>query len=497
MKIITKDKVGTITSDGGVIHADYPTSNMKNSFPGRKWISDQNYDRLMVPISSSTSALYLGNINADSASYRMLSSPKTVSGLTQADPGVVTATAHGFENGDSVYFREVGGMVEVNNSTYVIANKTANTFELTDSSGNDVDTSSFTAYTSGGKVYKQYQTGSFILREVRNYTEFMQGIVTVHNQSWTDLPYLVGEGFIQIELYATLDKKSTITTWNSGSGDQYGELTDGSSAVALDESVNIGIGSIVLLDEATSSDLRTIARDGTSNNIKLTTATAHGFANGDKVFIDSVQVSGSDIEINNKVFELENVASTTIELKDTSTVFVTTHSSATDLGSIAKVHQITEVVGNGTQEDDVTISPNPASHADITTSATVNKILNGIQCGVLKSGYSITLPNPQTGFSDNRKSYSIREHISNGKMYQRNRNKTRVPAGALLLKSEEYNRLLDFYEEADSNPFACLLFDNLGTSSRDTGFFMFSQMPSVSYDSSKLRKVNFQLTEFI
>lgn len=70
-----------------------------------------------------------------------------ITGVTAANPGVVTATAHGFSNGDRVVIQSVGGMTELNNRQFIAANVTANTFELT-----GINTSSYTAYTSGGTV---------------------------------------------------------------------------------------------------------------------------------------------------------------------------------------------------------------------------------------------------------------------------------------------------------------------------------------------------------
>lgn len=79
---------------------------------------------------------------------------KTISGITKADPGVVTATAHGFSNGDIVQIEDVVGMTEVNMNTYKVANKAANTFELTDAAtGANVDTSGYTAYDSVGVCF--------------------------------------------------------------------------------------------------------------------------------------------------------------------------------------------------------------------------------------------------------------------------------------------------------------------------------------------------------
>jgi len=79
----------------------------------------------------------------------------TISGATQANPVVITATAHPFVNGDSVRIEDVAGMTELNDNVYVVANAATNTFELTTTDG-----TAFTAYTSGGTVLKVITTVS-------------------------------------------------------------------------------------------------------------------------------------------------------------------------------------------------------------------------------------------------------------------------------------------------------------------------------------------------
>ena len=49
---------------------------------------------------------------------------KTISAITKANPGVVTATSHGYSNGDRVFISGVVGMTEVNNREFTVANKT-------------------------------------------------------------------------------------------------------------------------------------------------------------------------------------------------------------------------------------------------------------------------------------------------------------------------------------------------------------------------------------
>lgn len=81
-------------------------------------------------------------------------SPKTVTGVTKANPAVVTSASHGFSNGDTVRFDEILGMSELNGNIYKVANVATNTFELTTLAGSNVDSSSYTTYVSGGEVRK-------------------------------------------------------------------------------------------------------------------------------------------------------------------------------------------------------------------------------------------------------------------------------------------------------------------------------------------------------
>ena len=83
-----------------------------------------------------------------------------ISGATNANPGVITDTAHGYSNGDWIFIAGVGGMVQLNNQYYIVQNVTANTFTLTDLNGNAINTTTFGAYTSGGTAQRIYTIGS-------------------------------------------------------------------------------------------------------------------------------------------------------------------------------------------------------------------------------------------------------------------------------------------------------------------------------------------------
>jgi hypothetical protein len=79
-----------------------------------------------------------------------LNDPKSIAGASQADPVVITATGHGFANGDRIRIHDVVGMTHLNGNVYKAANGTAGTFELTDLEDNGIDGTAFGAYVAGG-----------------------------------------------------------------------------------------------------------------------------------------------------------------------------------------------------------------------------------------------------------------------------------------------------------------------------------------------------------
>lgn len=83
---------------------------------------------------------------------------KAITGATNASPIVITATSHGFSNGDLVVVVGVGGNLAAN-GMWKIANVATNTFELTDYETGANSTGSGT-YTSGGYAICLGQSGS-------------------------------------------------------------------------------------------------------------------------------------------------------------------------------------------------------------------------------------------------------------------------------------------------------------------------------------------------
>jgi hypothetical protein len=106
--------------------------------PGTTFVAEvansANKTRL-IPFEFSTTQTYMLEFsNLKMRVYKdrgsVLEGDKTISAITKANPAVVTATSHGYSNGDEVVISGVVGMTEVNGKRFLVANKTTNTFEL-------------------------------------------------------------------------------------------------------------------------------------------------------------------------------------------------------------------------------------------------------------------------------------------------------------------------------------------------------------------------------
>lgn len=85
---------------------------------------------------------------------------QAITGITKANPAVLTYSgADTYANGDRVHVASVAGMTQVNNREFIVANvnAAANTFELQNSDGTNVDSTGYDTYTSGGTVAEIFE----------------------------------------------------------------------------------------------------------------------------------------------------------------------------------------------------------------------------------------------------------------------------------------------------------------------------------------------------
>lgn len=137
----------------------------------------------------------------------VLEAAKTLTAITQANPGVFTSNAHGFVTGDQVYFN-VTGMTQIDNKEYFVANETPNTFQVVDWNGVPLNTAGFSAFVSGtvARVYKittPYAAADLALLKFTQSADTMtichpdyipRDLTRTSDTSWTFTPVVLGAG---------------------------------------------------------------------------------------------------------------------------------------------------------------------------------------------------------------------------------------------------------------------------------------------------------------
>lgn len=101
--------------------------------------------------------------------------PIAITGVSQANPGVITAPNHGLSVGDWIFIDNIVGMTQLNSLFWVVGSVlSTSTFTLIDLYDNVVDTTQFTAYTSGGTLERIYTVESPYSAEDLPYLKYTQ-----------------------------------------------------------------------------------------------------------------------------------------------------------------------------------------------------------------------------------------------------------------------------------------------------------------------------------
>lgn len=110
------------------------------------------------------------NITESAASSPAQGVANNITSITNANPGVVaTSYNHGLVVGNSLYISDVGGMVELNGNYYIVNTvPSSKTLTLADAAGNVIDTTNFTTYTTGGKLYQSGVKNNLFLTGAAN-----------------------------------------------------------------------------------------------------------------------------------------------------------------------------------------------------------------------------------------------------------------------------------------------------------------------------------------
>lgn len=103
-------------------------------------------------------------INCD---FRYLPSGKsaTITGISKANPAVITCASHPFVNGDTVIVASASGMKQINGLSGTVANATATTFELT-----GINSTAFSTWTSGGLAVKKATQPAIYMNRMKQHS---------------------------------------------------------------------------------------------------------------------------------------------------------------------------------------------------------------------------------------------------------------------------------------------------------------------------------------
>ena len=141
-----------------------------------------------------------------------------ITGITKADPPVVTSAGHGLSNGDVIYITGIVGMTDLNARAYIVDGVTTDTFKLFDQ-----DSTGYTAWSSGGT----FTTGSWSeMCETKNWnrtgaSKTQIDVTTVCSNAQEFESGLPGLGTLALTFnYAgdTSTAQIALKTWDDSSG---------------------------------------------------------------------------------------------------------------------------------------------------------------------------------------------------------------------------------------------------------------------------------------
>ncbi len=216
---------------------------------------------------------------------------KNITDITADTPGVVTSNTHGYVTGEEIFVADIVGMTELNGQFFYVTVIDPNTYSLKDVDGNDIDTDTFTAYSSGGTTKRVYEIDT-------PYTQVQAESLKFDGTA--DILYLLDGVHLPRKLVRSGNTSWTLQT--------YARINDPFEAI-------------------------TISAITQANPANVTTATNHGFVTGDQVFIEDV---AGMVEVNNLYFTVTVIDVTHFTLDDTNSSAFTAYVSAGQVSPAGK-----------------------------------------------------------------------------------------------------------------------------------------------------------------
>ena len=317
-------------------------------------VKDSSASTRIIPFEYNTEQTYIlefGNnymrVHKDGGQVLVASGETgTISGVTKASPMVVTANSHPHLDGDDVFVSGVVGMVELNGRTLRVANKAANTYQLTDFDGTAVNSTAFTTYGSGGTSVKTFElTTTYTAAEVFDL-KFVQS---------ADVMTLLHPSHAPAELTRTGHDVWTLTdiVFQPEQAFPIGLAAAANTTGSISDTYVV---TAVNRDNAEES-LRATASaksisGATAANPCVVTASSHGFADGDTIHISGVV---GMTQLNGERFRVASKTTHTFELQGTDKVDInSTAYTAYSSGGSAFPTKVTIANSAATRDNTIT-----------------------------------------------------------------------------------------------------------------------------------------------
>lgn len=174
----------------------------------------------------------------------VLEDAKPITGASQTNPVVVTCVGHGYATNQEVEINGVGGMTELNGRRFIVGATTANTFELRDLDGSNLNGTGFGTYTGGGTAARVYTLATQYTSDMLRSLRFAQS---------ADVLYIATPHLVPYKLSRTGHTAWTITPMN--------DLKDGPYL-------------------PTNTTATTLTPSGTTGTVSVTASSTAGINNG-------------------------------------------------------------------------------------------------------------------------------------------------------------------------------------------------------------------------
>jgi Flp pilus assembly protein TadG len=174
-----------------------------------------------------------------------LASAKSITGISKANPAVVTVTGHGLATGDKVYISGISGnMSSLNSKTYTITKVNADSFSL-----QNTNTGAFGNYSNGGGTVRKCLTGACSIVVT---TSTAHGFITDDQISFAGL-----SGLTTLNGTTRTITNLTATTFDTGvvGNSSTGTYTSGGAATC-EQSTNPGCNKLAYTSASWTSEVR-------------------------------------------------------------------------------------------------------------------------------------------------------------------------------------------------------------------------------------------------